>query len=172
MARIGGMGTAAGIVIAVLFSLRIVAQPPHKRALLIGINDYSASRLPSTGLEPAPGRDWANLDGALNDVTIMRDLLVSLRGFAPSDVAVLTDQQATRKAILQAIDTRLVAPVKPGDIILFYYSGHGSQVRNSLSDELDHLDESLVPADSRRGAPDIRDKELRARFNRIIDLHA
>src|SRR5262249_50106839 len=54
------------------------------------------------------------------------------------------------------------------DVVLFYFAGHGSQVRNSRSDEPDFLDESLVPADSRAGAADIRDKELRLYFNRIL----
>lgn len=165
------MRTAVAVVIAAMFAMRTFAQP-HRHALLIGINDYSASHLPPTHLEPVPGRDWANLDGALNDVLIMRDLLLSLKGFAPSDIVVLTDQQATRSAILHAIETWLVAPARRGDVVLFYYSGHGSQVRNSLSAELDRRDESLVPADSRRGAPDIRDKELRTLFNRIIDRGA
>ncbi len=143
-----------------------------RRALLIGINDYSASRLASTGAVPVPGRFWPNLDGAVNDVSIMRDLLIARKGFAPSEIVTLTDEQATRAAILNAIDTQLVAPAKKGGIVLFYYSGHGSQVCNTLSDEVDRLDESLVPADSRRGAPDIRDKELRRRFNSILDRGA
>src|SRR6185369_1924676 len=48
----------------------------------------------------------------------------------------------------------------------------GSQVKNSRSDEPDKLDESIVPADSRRGADDIRDKELRRIFNAILDRGA
>jgi hypothetical protein len=164
------------ILTAVVFfaalASEVFAQTVHRRALLIGINDYSASRLAPTGAAPAPGRVWANLDGALNDVVLMRELLVARKGFAPSDIAMLTDQQATRAAILKAIETQLVAPAKRGDIVLFYYSGHGSQVRNTLSDEADRLDESLVPADSPRGAPDLRDKELRRLFNRILDRGA
>src|SRR5204863_8381450 len=52
------------------------------------------------------------------------------------------------------------------------FGGHGSHVRNSLSDERDNLDESIVSADSRLGVEDIRDKELRAFFNRILDRGA
>jgi hypothetical protein len=146
---------------------QVAARTIHRRALLIGINDYSASRLASVG-PPVPGRVYSNLDGAVTDVSIMRELLIAKKSFAPSDIVTLTDQQATRAAILKAIETELVAPANQGDIILFYYSGHGSQVRNTLSYEADRLDESLVPADSRRGAPDIRDKELCRYFNRIL----
>src|SRR4029079_17435005 len=122
------------------------------RAVLVGIDDYSASRLP-----PAAGggqRSVPNLEGAVNDVRAVREMLVALYGFAPQDVVVLTDQAATRAAILGAVDEHLLQPSRAGDVVLFYYSGHGSQVANSLSDEPDHLDESIVPADWARGAPD------------------
>ena len=146
---------------------------PHRRALLIGINDYTASTLaahPQTA--PAPGRDWPNLNGTVNDVNTMRDMLVALYRFDRNDIVSLTDQAATREAILGTIEQRLVNAAAKDDVILFYFAGHGSQVRNSLSEERDKLDESLVPADSRAGAADIRDKELRMLFNRILDRGA
>jgi hypothetical protein len=144
----------------------------HRRALLIGINDYTASHLGVRRLAPAPGRDWPNLAGAVNDVRILKEMLPLLYGFAPGDIVTIVDQDATRVAILDAIKRHLVEPASKGDVFLFYYAGHGSQVRNSLSDEPDKLDESLVPADSRLGAPDIRDKELRRLFNQILDRGA
>jgi hypothetical protein len=146
---------------------------PHRRALLVGINDYTASTFathPPTS--PAPGRDWPNLSGAVNDVNTMRDMLVALYGFDRNEIITLTDQAATRDAILGGIEQQLVNAAAKDDVILFYYAGHGSQVRNSLSEERDKLDESLVPADSRAGAADIRDKELRMLFNRILDRGA
>ncbi|HEV8433877.1 MAG TPA: caspase family protein [Thermoanaerobaculia bacterium] len=166
--------TIAAVVVlatALLLTARAQAGTVHRHALLIGISDYSASRLPTIGL-PAPGRSWSNLDGAATDVAVMRELLLKKKGFAAADVAMLTDQEATRAAILDAIDKRLVCAAGKGDIVLFYYSGHGSQVRNTRSDEDDFYDESLVPADSRRGALDVRDKELRTRFNAILDQGA
>ncbi|HEX8253074.1 MAG TPA: caspase family protein [Thermoanaerobaculia bacterium] len=152
------------------FAITFSAEGARSRALLIGINDYTASRLKDDG-RPAGGRDWANLDGALNDVDVMRELLESSYDFKPPDVVTLKDQQATRRQIVAAI-ARLIAATEKDDVVLFYYSGHGSQVRNSRSVEEDGLDESLVPADSRRGAADIRDKELRDWFNRIVDRGA
>lgn len=160
------------LTLCVLFAVPLVAEP-HRRALLIGINDYSASGLPRRpGYVPVPGRDWPSLGGAVNDVQLMREMLVRRRHFDRRDIVVLTDQQATRDAILQAIDAQLVQPAERGDIVLFYYSGHGAQVRNSLSDERDGLDESIVPADGPLGAPDIRDKELRRKFNAILNRGA
>lgn len=143
-----------------------------RRALLIGINDYSASGIARGNGQPAPGRDWPPLNGAVNDVRTLKEMLVLLYGFRAEDIVTLTDQQATRDAILQAIESGLVTPAAKDDVTFFYYAGHGSQVANSQSDEPDRLDESLVPADSLRGAPDIRDKELRVLFNRILDRGA
>ncbi|MEO8380663.1 MAG: caspase family protein, partial [Acidobacteriota bacterium] len=145
----------------------------HRRALLIGINDYSASKL-STGASgtPPPDRDWVDLRGAINDVAAMKEMLVLLHGFDRKDILTLTDQAATRAAILQSLETHLVMSAAKDDILFFYFAGHGSQVKNTLSSEPDKLDETLVPADSRLGVRDIRDKELRLIFNRILDRGA
>jgi hypothetical protein len=146
------------------------AAAPHRLALLIGIDDYSASRLAAIRAA-APDRDWPNLAGAVNDTAAMRELLVLLHGFDTRDIVTLNDQSATRSAMLSAAN-RLAAEAAKDDVIFFYFSGHGSQVKNSRSDEPDKLDESIVPADSRRGADDIRDKELRRIFNAILDRGA
>ncbi|HXO22490.1 MAG TPA: caspase family protein [Thermoanaerobaculia bacterium] len=148
----------------------------QRRALLVGIDDYTASHLPRPAargaLPPAPGRDWPNLGGAVNDALAMQEMLVARYGFAPHDIVTLIDQAATRAAILRALEDDLLGSAGQGDVLLFYFGGHGSQVRNLASDEPDKLDESLVPADSRLGARDIRDKELRRLFNRILDRGA
>ncbi len=134
-----------------------------KRALIVGINDYRG--------ENSGGR-WRDLRGAVNDAEAMRSLLVSRFGFAGDDVVLLRDAEATRERILAEIEGHLVAPAKPGDVAFFHFAGHGSQVRNAQGQELDRLDETIVPADSRLGAPDIRDKELRVRFNDVLDRGA
>lgn len=143
----------------------------RRRAVLVGINDYSASAFPRPRKLP-PDRDWRDLAGAVNDVQAMREMLRSAYGFDAKDIVTLTDQQATRAAILQAIDRHLLDAAAKGDVLFFYFAGHGSQVRNSRSEETDRMDESLVPADSRAGVDDIRDKELRPRFNAILEKGA
>src|SRR5437763_2632999 len=155
----------------VLFALLWTADVrAAQRILLVGINDYSASRL-GTPLPGAPQRDWSNLNGAVNDVEMLTQMLVLLYGADPGAIVALTDQTATRAAILASLE-RLATSARTNDVVLFYFGGHGSQVRNSLSDERDKLDESIVPADSRLGVLDIRDKELRTYFNRILDRGA
>jgi hypothetical protein len=150
-----------------LLTLTVHADVARKRALLIGINDYSASTLGAAASPPLGARTWPNLEGTLNDVKLMRGLLEATYVFKHNDIVALTDQQATRSAILRELE-RLEKSARKDDVVLFYYSGHGSQVRNSCSAERDKLDESIVPADSRLGADDIRDKELRALFNKIL----
>jgi tetratricopeptide (TPR) repeat protein len=140
-----------------------------RRAVIVGIDDYSASTLPRAVVGPLAPRSLPTLGGAAGDALLMRDMIIKRRGFLPADITVLTNQQATRIAILAAIERRLVAPAAPGDVLLFYFGGHGSQVFNSLSEEPDQMDETVVPADARAGATDIRDKELRRLFNRILD---
>src|SRR5262245_14631583 len=101
-----------------------------KRALLIGINDYKA--VPS-------------LQGSVNDIETMREILLTRWGFAAGNIVMITDQAATRAGILAALD-RLVQQASPDDIVYFHYSGHGSQVEDLNGDERDDgLDETIVP---------------------------
>jgi hypothetical protein len=161
------------LTVAVLCASLVEAQStPRRRALLIGIDDYTASTLPRSSRANASERFWPDLKGAANDVDILREMLVLVYGFDPKDIVTLKNQQATRAAMLQSIERHLVQPAAKGDITFYYFAGHGSQVPNPISDEADRLDESIVPADSRWGAPDIRDKELRPLFNRILDRGA
>ncbi|WP_223210404.1 caspase family protein, partial [Microcystis aeruginosa] len=40
----------------------------------------------------------------------------------------LTDKEATRENILQAFEEHLIQWAQPGDVVVFHFSGHGSQV--------------------------------------------
>lgn len=143
---------------------------PVRRALLVGIDDYE-SQVP-VGKAAPPGRGFRNLHGAARDARALREMLVERFGFAHENVLVLTDAQATRENILSSFQNQLIGPAGPGDTIVFYFGGHGSQRRNSLTDELDKLDETLVPVDAGRNVPDIRDKELRPLLNALLDRGA
>ena len=123
-----------------------------KRALLIGINKYRAV----TGLQ-----------GAVNDVETMREILTKRWGFLPGDITMLTDEGATRENMLAAI-RQIVAKSGPQDTIYLHYSGHGSQVEDLNGDEEDGLDETLVPQDGRtNGVRDIVDDELDDIFSKL-----
>lgn len=146
-----------------------VRMPASKRALLVGINDYSASTLTRSAVRSDRGIN--NLRGAVTDVENAAALLVRRYGFASENVVLVKDQSATRAAILAKLE-ELASTARPRDVILFYYSGHGSQAFNARSAEPDRRDETIVPADAAMGARDIHDKDLRRIFNRILDRGA
>ncbi|MFU8813527.1 MAG: caspase family protein [Balneolaceae bacterium] len=156
----------------------LIAQEKH--ALLIGINKYvhqEAVELHVAEMTDASSslqkRNWGDLRGAVNDVQNMKEVLVSRFGFNPDNITLLIDEEATRENILTAIETNVINNPNPGDDVFFFYAGHGSQVRNTLSDEINQMDETIVPSDAMFAAEgevrDIRDKELRAMFNRALD---
>jgi hypothetical protein len=152
----------------------------EKRALLIGINDYSppdntaspvAGPTHASDSRFAQGGHWPSLRGPSEDVAAMHVLLRESYGFTDADITVLDEKDATHDGILAAID-KLVADTKPGDLVVFYYSGHGSRRLDTLSSK-NHLDETIVPIDAWKGAKDVRDKEMALRFNQIVyDKHA
>jgi|GEM_PF-2700236 len=106
------------------------------RALLIGINDYIDQRI-------------NDLRGCESDAKAMRQVLVDDYGFDASQIRVVTAPSASRKVILDAIDSWLIEGTRPGDRVLLYYSGHGSQRKcgGGKPDEPDGFDEILCPVD-------------------------
>jgi len=133
-----------------------------KRAVVVGINTYAPTET-GTGFTL---RKWKDLDGAVNDAQAMEALL--LGRFEFDEVTLLLEEDATRDAIFSALQAMQQAS-SAGDVALFYYAGHGSQVKNLASTEADGLDETIVPSDVPDGSADIRDKELRGVFNGILD---
>jgi len=125
----------------------------NKKALLIGINQYKI-----------PG---ANLRGCVNDVKNMQAVLTQFYGFAAGDMTVLTDYDATQKA-MQAGIVKLLRGAKKGDVRLLHYSGHGSNVPDKNGDEADHRDEILCPTDLNWYDP-LLDDWLRTTFDTLAD---
>ncbi|MEO1148350.1 MAG: caspase family protein [Cyanobacteria bacterium J06638_22] len=100
---------------------RVLAQTtPRKLALLVGINAY-----------PTPIPD---LYGCVNDVALQYHLLVHRFGFNPADIVTLSDTQTdstltpSRENILWAFQEHLIAQARPGDVVVFHYSGHGGRI--------------------------------------------
>jgi metacaspase-1 len=123
------------------------------KALLVGINKYKL-----------PGCD---LQGCVNDVTNVRDVLFKYYGFKVRQIRVLADARATKKAIMTRLEW-LVKAAKSGDRLLFHFSGHGSQIRDRDGDELkDHLDEILCPHDMDWDGTYIVDDELKTVFSTL-----
>ncbi len=105
-----------------------------RKALLVGLNHY-----------PDPEN---TLRGCLNDVRQVNDLLSSRFGFAvDGSIRLLTDARATTAAIVDRLHW-LLDGARAGDVLVFHYSGHGSQVPDRHGDEVDDgLDEIICPYD-------------------------
>jgi hypothetical protein len=107
----------------------------QRKALLVGINYINT---------PA-----ARLNGPINDVQNMVQFL-SQKGY--QNMWVLTDDQTdpnrqpTRQNMIQGMQW-LVQGARPGDSLVFHYSGHGSQMLDTSGDELDGFDEVILPCD-------------------------
>jgi metacaspase-1 len=111
----------------------IMPKKREKRALLVGIDRYEM-----------PGSD---LNGCVNDVEDVYDLLVNNYGFQPDNIRVLTDERATKQSIMERLQW-MVNETEAGDESIYYHSGHGSQLRDRSGDELtDFKDECLITHD-------------------------
>jgi hypothetical protein len=139
----------------------------NQHALIIGIDTYKPL---GANKSSANGRiDFKNLDGCKNDALAVKSLIQSYYAFKTNNIDTLYNRNATRDNILLKFNA-LLNKSNAGDIAFIYYAGHGSQQKNSLSKETDHLDESIVPSDTwKPGVGDIRDKELAKLFNAFID---
>jgi metacaspase-1 len=116
-----------------------------KKALIVGIN-YAGT-----------GND---LQGCINDAHNMEALLES-QGFV---VETLLEKQATTAGIKAGLQ-RLTTGVVPGDVIVFHYSGHGSQMPSSV--EADGYEEIICPIDLNWTTRVITDDDLRRVFHAV-----
>lgn len=134
---------------------KVLAQDtPRKLALLVGINNY-ASPIPS-------------LQGCLTDVELQYELLVRRFGFNPKDILKVTDDEPikpTRQGIIDAVENHLIKQAKPGDVVVFHYSGHGSRVIDPNPIDPDGLNGTMVPNDRQIvGSDKVRDMMGRTLF--------
>jgi len=146
----------------VLFASALAPAWAADRALLIGIDDYRFD-----GLDLPPNSSSV-------DAQNLKTLAVEQLGFKAENVKVLINEQASRDAILSAVDDWLIAGTGPGDRVLFTYSGHGFYVTDQDGDEEDGRDEVLVPWDTTKSSDGeignlLRDDTLRERFDQLSD---
>ena len=125
-------------LLALRYAKVLAQNTPRKRALLVGINRYV-----NIG-----NYQWLQLRGAVNDVRLQKELLVHRFGFATNAILTLTDKEATRENIIQAFEEHLIQWANPGDVVVFHFSGHGSQVADRERIFRDGRVSTLVPLDS------------------------
>ncbi|HVR96661.1 MAG TPA: caspase family protein [Thermoanaerobaculia bacterium] len=120
----------------------------RRRALCIGIDRYPT----------------APLAGCVADARLWSQTLAAL-GFEPPEV--LLDGQADRAGILRSLGS-LVDEGRPGDVLVFQFAGHGTQLDDLNSDEDDSKDEAICAFDFADGAFVI-DDDLAEVFGRLRD---
>jgi hypothetical protein len=89
------------------------------KALLVGINNYA---------------HVSDLRGCVNDVLSMHNTLTELYGFEDSQFRELLDEEATKRQIEDGFRW-LLDGAQLGDRLVFHFSGHGSFVESTDSDE-------------------------------------
>lgn len=113
-----------------------------KRALCVGINDYSLR----------PG--FNSLPDARQDGEAWAALLPNSFGFDAADVTLLTDQNATRSAVMAALTT-MFQQCQAGDVVCYFHAGHGGRKPDGNGGYY----ETICCADANG---DIRDSEISA----------
>jgi len=102
-------------------------------ALLIGIDYFGTDH---------------QLNGCINDVNAM-SIFLQNNGFNNNNIKILTDNtniKPTKDNILNNF-INLLKNAKSGDIIFFFYSGHGSNTVDNNSDKHTKTDDFIVPID-------------------------
>lgn len=120
----------------------------RRTALCVGINAYPNNPL----------------TGCVNDARAWADAFVNLGFDAPQ---MLLDREATAENMRREM-TALVANSRAGDVIVFQYSGHGTNVVDDDGDEDDGYDEAMCPVDFDDGNL-IIDDDIRAIFAQLPD---
>ncbi|MDM8538282.1 caspase family protein [Desulfobacterales bacterium HSG17] len=91
-----------------IFSLAAAAN----HALLIGVGKY-------------PNLRNANLEGPAYDINALKETLNDSFNFAPGNIVVITDEQASHSGIMRAMND-LFTRTRANDLIFIYFSGHGT----------------------------------------------
>ncbi|WP_447600573.1 caspase family protein [Nitrospira sp. Nam80] len=99
----------------------------RRRALCIGIDRYPTAPLAGC---VADAREWAD----------------TLRQLGFEEPVLLLNEEATRQAILDALK-ELIAAGSPGDVVVFQYAGHGTQLPDEDGDDETGQDQAICSYD-------------------------
>ncbi|APY11151.1 peptidase C14 [Seonamhaeicola sp. S2-3] len=140
------------IILALLVCFSFQFLHAEKYALIIAVGNYPKK----TG--------WSTIS-SVNDVPLIKQTLLNQK-FEEANITLLIDEQATYAGIKEALNN-LLSKVKPDDIVVIHYSGHGQQIFDDNDEEIDGKDEALVPYDAwvrynnnYKGEHHFRDDEL------------
>lgn len=151
-------------VLLLLVGLSGYAQKKH--ALIIGINDYYDAK----GV-----KSKESLNGPVNDANAIRDLLIKKFGYKSSEIDTIYNAAATRENIINGLRKKIAA-CKPGDVMFFYFSGHGVWMENKEMENdpvKQGMSQAMLTSDLYSYEDNfkcfIRDITLKRYFNLFID---
>ena len=123
-------------------------EDPTFRALLVGVGRYSDPQI-------------TDLLGPQNDVKAMKKVLLEGGyGLEAENLVTLTDEEATLDRFRKEIK-KITEHSKENDVVLIFFSGHGSQRPDGNGDEADKTDETLLFHHARtRTGEELVDDEL------------
>jgi hypothetical protein len=125
-------------------------------AVLVGINKYKNSPL----------------RGCVNDVIIMRDILVKKYNIPANQIRLILDERATRDNIVERLEW---LTTNDAEYKMFHYSGHGAQIPvqeyNENNYEPDGMDELLCSYDFDWHGTYILDNQIEAILSKMKDEH-
>ncbi len=148
------------IIICSIFQISLLSAQ-QKKAVIIAIGNY-------------PSESNLRKINSLNDIPLIKSALHTL-GFRDTDILVMQDECATKATITSVLGGTFLNSLQPGDIAYFHFSGHGQQAQDLNGDELDGLDETLLPFDAREqykpgfyeGENHLLDDEINVMFSSI-----
>jgi len=128
--------TTLRALLALLPMALLCCLPPavlaEQRALLVGV-----------GKLDIPGNDLPSIE---LDLDRMHEML-NLMGFEDRQIHTLQDEDATSSRVIAEFNTWLRQGVQPGDRVVFYFSGHGSNIPDEHGDQDDNVSQVLVTHD-------------------------
>ncbi|RZD41621.1 MAG: hypothetical protein CXT73_04560 [Methanobacteriota archaeon] len=111
-----------------------------KLALLVGLN--------------YPNEEKLLLNSSYNDMLLVEKYLMVSEGFDQSNILVLSDNPNKKTSESNATFFNIVKRIKEmtemastNDMLFFYFTGHGTQIKDKSGDEVDNLDEVFLPSD-------------------------
>ena len=133
--RIPQTGGIISLVVWVVIMIPAMATRAQgeDRALLVGVGRYE------------------NLDEKLSGVSLDLQMMTEfarILGFEKDAIKVLEHERASTQQVVSTVENWLIDGVNSDDRVLFYFSGHGSQIPDDSKDETDAFDEVLLLYDA------------------------
>lgn len=159
------MRKVSKLILSVLFySITSFLYAQEKYAVLVAVDNYYTS----------PGvKHHGSLSGCVNDARSIKGLLETRFGFNPQQVYTLFNEKATKKSLINQLRV-VFQKSKPGDAVVFFFSGHGVWMTNDMlmGDPVKRgMSQAIVMNDLYSPGWDclVRDETLKDIFNQFVD---